>query len=102
MKWQEPRQRLGTVVTARALAGSEDIECLTPHVLELNDQMAKAMSNYRDYKPAYELRVGSENFGSFHDLRDAITEAKRLREANTVGPVLVVDTTTGFLVIDIC
>ena len=77
------------------------MECLTPNVLELNDQMAKAMSEYMNYKPAYELRMGSEKFGSYDDLRDAITEAKRIREADTDQPVLVVDTTTGFLVIDI-
>ena len=77
------------------------MECLAPTDLGFNDQVMKAMTERHRYKPAYALRMGSDNFGSYDDLRDAIREAKRLREANADHHVLVVDTTTGFLVIDI-
>ena len=73
----------------RHIIGKSTMECVTSEALHQN------------YQPAYEVHLGSEYHGVYDDLRDAIAAGKLLRSTYLTGAIGVIDSTSGFPVIDI-
>ena len=71
------------------IIGKSTMECMTAEPLHQN------------YQPAYEVHLGSEYHGIYNDLRDAIAAGKLLRSTYPTGAIGVIDSTSGFPVIDI-
>ena len=67
---------------------------------DTTDQISQG-SSLKKYLPAYQVRMGLEYMAPFDDLRDAIAAGKLLKQDYPTRSVAVVDTTQGFLVIDL-